>query len=69
MRSAFRTGDTTVGEEIAVEGEHHGSVYRAIERMFEMLVNAYERGLDLVLRHRFVTLMSFFATMALTGGR
>ena len=47
--------------------EPHGRIYRAIERMFEMLVNGYERGLDLVLRHRFLTLMSFFATMALTG--
>jgi hydrophobe/amphiphile efflux-1 (HAE1) family protein len=49
------------------QSEHHGRVYRAIERMFEMLVNGYARGLDLVLRHRFVTLMTFFATMALTG--
>src|SRR5436853_394602 len=28
------------------EGEHHGRIYRAIERMFEMLVNGYERGLN-----------------------
>jgi len=49
------------------ESEHHGRIYLAIERMFEMLVNGYERGLDLVLRHRFLTLMSFFATMALTA--
>jgi multidrug efflux pump subunit AcrB len=49
------------------ESEHHGRIYLAIERMFEMLVNGYRRGLDLVLRHRFITLMSFFATMALTA--
>jgi hydrophobe/amphiphile efflux-1 (HAE1) family protein len=49
------------------ESQHHGRIYLAIERMFEMLVNAYARGLDLVLRHRFITLMSFFATMALTA--
>ena len=29
--------------------------------------HAYARGLDVVLRHRFVTLMTFFATIALTG--
>src|SRR5207253_1915306 len=49
------------------ESEHHGRIYRAIERMFEMLVNGYERGLDVVLRHRFITLMTFFATIALTA--
>jgi hydrophobe/amphiphile efflux-1 (HAE1) family protein len=49
------------------ESEHHGRIYLAIERMFEGLVHAYERGLDVVLRHRFVTLMTFFATMALTA--
>ena len=42
------------------ESEHHGRVYLVIERMFEMLVNGYSRGLDFVLRHRFITLMSFF---------
>ena len=49
------------------ESEQHGRLYRAIERMFDALVNAYARGLDLVLRHRFVTLMTFFATIALTA--
>jgi hydrophobe/amphiphile efflux-1 (HAE1) family protein len=49
------------------ESEHHGRLYRAIERMFDALVHAYARGLDLVLRHRFVTLITFFATIALTA--
>jgi hydrophobe/amphiphile efflux-1 (HAE1) family protein len=49
------------------ESEHHGRIYRAIERMFDALVHVYARGLDLVLRHRFITLMTFFATIALTG--
>jgi len=49
------------------ESENHGSIYRAIERFFDMMVNGYERWLDIVLRHRFLTLLSFFATMALTG--
>jgi hydrophobe/amphiphile efflux-1 (HAE1) family protein len=49
------------------ESEQHGRIYMAIERFFEGLAHAYERGLNFVLRHRFVTLMTFFATMALTG--
>src|SRR5262249_33006169 len=49
------------------DGEHHGRIYLGIERMFDALVHGYERGLDFVLRHRFLTLMSFFATMALTA--
>ena len=46
--------------------EHHGKIYMLSERMFQGLVDGYERGLDLVLRFRFITLMVFFATMALT---
>ena len=49
------------------EGEHHGRIYLAIERAVRRAGAGYRRGLDLVLRHRFVTLMSFFATIALTG--
>src|SRR5262245_16974314 len=52
---------------LAHEGSRHGRLYRAIERGFDALLVGYRRGLDLVLRHRFVTLMSFFATIALTG--
>src|SRR4030095_530931 len=48
------------------ERAKHGGVDLAIERMFVALVHAYARGLDLVLRHRFVTLLTFFATIALT---
>ncbi len=46
--------------------EHHGKIYMFSERMFQGLLDGYERGLDLVLRFRFITLMVFFATMALT---
>ena len=49
------------------ESEHHGRVYLAIEWVFDSIIKAYERGLDVVLRHRFITLMTFFATMVLTG--
>jgi hydrophobe/amphiphile efflux-1 (HAE1) family protein len=52
---------------LAHEGERHGRLYRAIDRGFDALLAGYRRGLDLVLRHRFVTLMSFFAIIALTG--
>jgi HAE1 family hydrophobic/amphiphilic exporter-1 len=44
----------------------HGRFYRWSERMFDGLLHAYERGLDLALRHSFVTLMIFFATVALS---
>jgi hydrophobe/amphiphile efflux-1 (HAE1) family protein len=49
------------------ESEHHGRIYLAIEWVFECLIGAYRRGLDVVLRHQFPTLLVFFATMALTG--
>ncbi|MET0481833.1 MAG: efflux RND transporter permease subunit [Aestuariivirgaceae bacterium] len=44
----------------------HGRLYMLSERGFDAMLHAYERGLDLVLRHRFVTLMIFFATAALS---
>ena len=46
--------------------EHHGRLYMFSERMFQGLVDGYERGLDVVLRFRFTTLMVFFATIGLT---
>ena len=49
------------------EAEHHGRVYRAIEAMFDAILNAYRRGLDFVLRHQPMTLVAFFITMAVTG--
>ena len=44
----------------------HGRIYNFSERMFEGLLKGYERGLDVVLNHRLITLIVFFATMALT---
>ncbi|MCK1743239.1 efflux RND transporter permease subunit [Bradyrhizobium sp. 139] len=44
----------------------HGRFYQWSERMFEGLLGAYERGLDVALRHSFVTLCIFFATVALS---
>ncbi|WP_409191742.1 multidrug efflux RND transporter permease subunit [Bradyrhizobium sp. RDM4] len=44
----------------------HGRFYQWSERMFERLLGAYGRGLDVALRHSFVTLCIFFATVALS---
>jgi hydrophobic/amphiphilic exporter-1 (mainly G- bacteria), HAE1 family len=44
----------------------HGRFYQWSERMFESVLGAYERGLDVALRHSFVTLCIFFATVALS---
>src|SRR6201988_117670 len=49
------------------ESNEHGWLYRMSERGFDGLLNAYEAGLKIVLRHRFVTLMVMFGTIALTG--
>jgi multidrug efflux pump subunit AcrB len=38
-----------------------------IEHAFEALIDAYARGLDVVLRHQFATLIVFLATLTLTG--
>jgi HAE1 family hydrophobic/amphiphilic exporter-1 len=45
----------------------HGRLYQLSERGFAALANGYERGLDAVLCHRFITLMVFFATVCATG--
>jgi hydrophobic/amphiphilic exporter-1 (mainly G- bacteria), HAE1 family len=44
----------------------HGKFYEWSERAFDALLHAYERGLDVALRWRFVTLMVFFATLGLS---
>ncbi|HTP70989.1 MAG TPA: efflux RND transporter permease subunit [Burkholderiaceae bacterium] len=44
----------------------HGRLYLLFERGFDALLAGYKRGLDLVLRHQFATLMVFFATLATT---
>src|SRR5262249_29976866 len=49
------------------DGHQHGRLYRAIEAMFDALVDGYRRTLDVVLRHHAITLCVFFATIALTG--
>ncbi|MBR0870213.1 efflux RND transporter permease subunit [Bradyrhizobium tropiciagri] len=49
------------------EGEQHGRLYRMSERGFDALLYAYESGLKVVLRHRFITLMVLLGTITLTG--
>jgi hydrophobe/amphiphile efflux-1 (HAE1) family protein len=49
------------------EGTQHGRVYRLLESAFDGLLNLYEAGLKVVLRHRFITLMVMLGTIALTG--
>ena len=45
----------------------HGRLYRIFEHGFEALLSLYARGLKIILRHRFVTLMVMLGTIALTG--
>ena len=50
----------------AAKDTHHGRLYALSERGFDALLKAYERGLDVVLKFRFITLLVFLATLALT---
>ena len=49
------------------ETGRHGWLYQLSERGFDALLGAYERGLKVALRHRFVTLTVMFGTIAITG--
>src|SRR5437660_389581 len=49
------------------ESKEHGWLYRFFERGFDGLLNVYEPGLKIVLRHQFITLMTMIGTIALTG--
>ncbi|MET3905802.1 hydrophobe/amphiphile efflux-1 (HAE1) family protein [Bradyrhizobium sp. S3.3.6] len=49
------------------ESHEHGPLYRWSERGFDLLLNAYEAGLKVVLRHRFVTMMVMIGTIMVTG--
>jgi hydrophobe/amphiphile efflux-1 (HAE1) family protein len=44
----------------------HGRAYLAIERAFDYMLESYRRGLDFVLRHQRITLLTFVCTVALT---
>jgi hydrophobe/amphiphile efflux-1 (HAE1) family protein len=49
------------------ESHEHGWLYRMSERGFDGLLYAYEAGLKIVMRHRFITLMVMLSTVVLTG--
>jgi hydrophobe/amphiphile efflux-1 (HAE1) family protein len=49
------------------ESGRHGVLYRAIEFVFDTILEFYRRTLDVALRFRFITLMVFIATVATTG--
>ncbi len=49
------------------ESNSHGRLYRLSERGFDALLDLYEAGLRIVLRHRFITLMVMLGTIVLTG--
>jgi hydrophobic/amphiphilic exporter-1 (mainly G- bacteria), HAE1 family len=46
--------------------EEHGKLYRWSERGFDAMLKGYERGLDLVLDHRLITMLVFIATLGLS---
>ncbi len=46
---------------------YRGRFYRITERGFDILLAGYTRALDTVLRHRFATLLVFFATLGITA--
>lgn len=48
------------------KSSEHGPVHRIIEAGFDAMLLGYRRTLDFVLRHQFITLCVFFATLALT---
>ena len=52
---------------LSPEAHKHGRIYNAIEAMFNGMLRFYERTLDVALRFRFITLMVFFGTVAVTA--
>src|SRR6202022_1653554 len=49
------------------ESKEHGWLYRLSERGVDGAPNPFGAGLKIVLRHRFITLMTMLGTIALTG--
>jgi HAE1 family hydrophobic/amphiphilic exporter-1 len=47
--------------------QKHGKLYQLFERGFDAMLNGYKRGLHVVLRHQFLTLLGFLATLAATA--
>jgi hydrophobic/amphiphilic exporter-1 (mainly G- bacteria), HAE1 family len=51
---------------LAPPSEHHNALYRASERFFDAMRDAYGWTLKIVVRHRFISLMGALATFILT---
>jgi len=52
-----------------LKNEHatqHGRLYQLFERGFDWMLNGYKRGLDVVFKHQFTTLLVFIATVLTT---
>jgi HAE1 family hydrophobic/amphiphilic exporter-1 len=45
---------------------HHGRLYNITERGFDIMLGGYERMLAVAMRHRFLTLLVYLATLGLT---
>jgi hydrophobe/amphiphile efflux-1 (HAE1) family protein len=52
---------------LQAHSDHHGRLYRIIEGFFDALLAFYRRTLDIALRFQFITLMTFIATVCVTG--
>jgi HAE1 family hydrophobic/amphiphilic exporter-1 len=48
------------------EKASHGRLYKLFERGFDAMLGGYKRGLNVVLRHQFITLCVFLLTLAAT---
>ena len=60
-------GTCDYGDPKPWEGESGSRLYAASERVFTGMLALYERTLQVALHHRFFTLMTFVATVVLTG--
>jgi hydrophobe/amphiphile efflux-1 (HAE1) family protein len=52
---------------LTAETHQHGRLYRIVESMFDGMLEFYRRTLNVALRFRFITLLVFLATLAVTG--
>ena len=67
-RLGLRRADADADDGVALPAasereERHGRLYQFTERGFDELLDGYERGLDVVLRHRFRRCCVFLATL------
>ena len=67
----FRCADVDTGHGCALlagkNDDHHGRLFMASERVFDAMLDAYRRSLDVALHYRRVTLSVFMLTVCLSG--